>query len=281
MKINLIILLFVTLFFISCEETLSPAEYQKSVVVNGYLEEGRSIDTVKLQWTGAVDKYYDLSTQAIVGATVIVKSTDGSFVDTLIYDPTIPGRYYSNDVNKKIKARLTYELYVKTPSPDIRIVTGTTTVPDTFSMASSTLKTGDTLKYNPLAAPNNFNWTNSDLHATYLPTITSLDVNAAMIPKFFIRDTTSKDFRKPDKVGYRIGLPKEQTNTELPWIVLGYYGNTRFDVYAVDFNYSDFLNQIVAQGGELKETRYNLKGGIGVFGSQTKAKGGLTVYIKQ
>ncbi len=278
MKIKIFILVLFALFFISCEETISPADYQKEVVVNGNLEEGSAIDTVKLQWTSAVDKYYNPAVQAIVGATVVVKSTDGSFVDTLVYDSTIPGRYYSSDPSKIIKARLTYELYVKTPAPDIRVVTGVTTVPDTFRIATSTITNGDTLKYNPLAPPNNFTWTSSDLHATYLPTITSLDMNAAMIPKFFQRDTVNNP--KPDKVGYRIGLPKDQTNTMLPWIVLNYYGNTRFDVYAVDFNYSDFLNQIVMQHGELKETRYNLKGGIGVFGSQTKAKGGLTIYLK-
>ncbi len=280
MKLQLLIIALLAVFFTSCEETMSPADYQKEVVVNGNLEEGRAIDTIKVQWTGEVDKEYIVANQAIVGATVVVKSSDGSFVDTLLYDPVNPGRYYSTDSNKKITARQTYELYIKTPLPDVRIVTGVTIVPDTFSMATSTIKGGDTVKYNPFASPNNFTWTSSNYHTTYLPTITSLDVNAALIPKFFIRDTTSKDFRRPDKVGYRIGLPKEQRNTELPWIFLNYFGNTRFDVYAVDFNYSDFLNQIVTQGGELKETRYTLKGGIGVFGSQTKAKGGFTIYLK-
>ena len=280
MKLYLIIFASSAIFFASCDETALIADYQKDVVVNANLEEGRSIDTIKVQWTGEVDKKYIVANQAIVGATVVVKSSDGSFIDTLVYDLTNPGRYFSNDPNKKIRALQTYELYIKTPAPDVRIVTGVTIVPDTFSMATSTINGGDTVKYNPLASPNKFTWTSSNYHATYLPTITSLDVNAALIPKFFIRDTLSKDYRRPDKVGYRVGLPKEQRNTELPWIFLNYFGNTRFDVYAVDFNYSDFLNQIVAQRGELKETRYNLKGGIGVFGSQTKAKGGFTIYLK-
>ncbi|MDP1678496.1 MAG: hypothetical protein Q8L88_16690 [Bacteroidota bacterium] len=281
MKLYVLSIVTAALFLSACEETTLTADYQKEIVVNGNLEEGRSIDTIKVQWTGEVDKEYIVANQAVVGAIVIVKTRDGSFIDTLVYDLANPGRYYSNDPNKKIKARQTYELYIKTLAPDVRIVTGTTTVPDTFSIASSTITPGDTVQYNPLAPPNNFTWTSSNNHATYLPTISSLDVNAAMIPKFFIRDTLNKDFRRPDKVGYRVGLPKEQQNTELPWIFLNYFGNTRFDVYAVDFNYSDFLNQIVTQGGELKETRYNLNGGIGVFGSQTKAKGGFTIYLKQ
>ena len=278
MKVKFFIFVLFSLFFIACEETTSLADYQKEAVVSAFIEEGQPIDSVRILWTGSLDTYYDPAAQAIVGAAVVVKSTDGSFVDTLVYDPAIPGRYHSNNPNKKIKARLTYELYVKTPAPDVRVVTGVTTVPDTFRIATSTFTDGDTVKYNPVGAVNSFTWTSSNLHSTYFPTISSLDINAAIIPKFFQRDTINNP--KPNKVGYRIGLPKDQTHTELPWIVLNYYGNNRFDVYAVDFNYSDFLNQIVTQRGELKETRYNLKGGIGVFGSQTKAKGGLTIYLK-
>jgi len=280
MKLYYVIITAGALLLVACEESSLTADYQKEVVVNGYLEEGRSIDTIKVQWTGEVDKKYVVQNQAITGATVIVKSIDGSFVDTLVYDPLNPGRYYSNDSTKIIKAKQTYELYIKTPAPDVRIVTGTTIVPDTFSIQTSAFHNGDTVRYDPFAPPYNFTWSSSNNHATYLPTITSLDVNAAMIPKFFIRDTTNINFRRPEKVVYRIGLPKEQRSTLLPWISLNYFGNTRFDIYAVDFNYSDFLNQIVAQGGELKETRSNLKGAIGVFGAQTKAKGGFTVFLK-
>jgi hypothetical protein len=63
-------------------------------------------------------------------------------------------------------------------------------------------------------------------------------------------------------------------------VFLNYYGRTRFDVFAVDENLSDFLNQWLAlQTGELKEIRYQLRGGIGLFCSKSRAKNGLDIYL--
>ncbi|MCK9409400.1 MAG: hypothetical protein M0R68_09740, partial [Bacteroidetes bacterium] len=162
--------------------------------------------------------------------------------------------------------------------PDGKSVSSITTVPDTFSMIYTTLKHNDTMRYNSGSPVNFFAWTPSRFHGSYLPTIWSVDSNAARIPKSFIRDTVNNP--APEKLGYRIGLPKEQTYTELPWIVLGYFGKTQFDVYAIDDNYTSFLNKAAAaQGGELREVRYTIQGGLGIFGARTKAKGGITVYI--
>jgi len=264
-----------------CEEPISSSRYQKEAVVNATLFGNQNIDSLWLNWTGEVDKYYDPKALAISGATVIVTGVDIPFTDTLAYDNNNPGRYYSIDSLKTITPAKTYRLYIKTPDPDSRIITAETTVPDTFRIIESTIQNNSTIEYNVFLPVNKFVWSPSRFQATYLPTITYLDENAAMIPKAFYSDTTSPDFQRPSKVGYRIGVPKDQTNSDVPWIFLTYYGNLRFDVYAVDFNYSDFLNQAIpAQGGELKEIRYNTTGGIGVFGAKTKAFGGINAYLK-
>lgn len=268
-------------FFLGCEETPTAESYGREVVISGTLTSGSNIDTIKVTWTGEVDKLYDTKNLAISDAVVIVKGVDVAFYDSLIYDPTVPGRYYSTDDTKKIQPAKTYELYVKTFTPESRIVTATTTVPDSFSIVAATVNSGDTIRYNLLAPVHSFSWSASRLYSTYLPTISYLDSGAVIIPKIFHQDTLSKDFRKPDKVGYRIGLPPYQQNTDLPWIFLSYYGNVQFDVYAIDYNYNDFINQIIpAQGGELKEIRYRVKGGLGIFGSRTQAKNPIKIYLK-
>ncbi len=273
--------LFFFLTLNGCEEPNSGYDYDKQVVVNGTLTAGQNVDTLKLHWTSEVDKFYDRKALAIPGAIVLIKNSDGSVFDSLWYDTSNPGRYYSNDPAKKIEPTKTYLLYVKTPSPDSRIVTGMTTVPDTFSIIYSSVKNNDTLIYNPNASPHLFAWSPSKTLGTYLPTIFSLDSNAAMIPKEFYGDTTKKDFQRPEKIAYRVGLPREQTNTLLPWVFLNYFGNTRFDIFAIDENSADFLNQVIpAQGGELKEIHYRLNGGIGIFGAKTQAKNGIQAYIK-
>lgn len=276
MKTSLFIAVIIILSVTGCEESASSFSYEKHVVVTGMIEAGRSVDTIRLVYTGEVDRKYNTSDYAITNAAVKISGTDVAFTDSLIHDPLNPGRYYSADPSKVIQATKSYRLEVQLSGGSL--ISAVTTVPDTFSLIYSTLQDNSTIRYNSRNPVNFFLWTPSRLHGTYLPTIWSMDSGAARIPKTFIRDTVS--FPPPDKLGYRVGLPKEQNYTELPWIVLGYFGTNRFDVYAIDENYTSFLNQTVAaQGGELREVRYNVQGGYGVFGSRTKAKGGITVYI--
>ena len=264
------------LYITGCDESASPFDYNKQIVVTGMLESGRMIDTVKLLYTGEVDKIASSANYAIRNAVVKVIGVDVLFEDSLVYDPLNPGRYHSINPSKIILPTKTYRLEVKTQ--DGKSVSAVTTVPDTFSLVYSSLINNSTVKYNSGKTVNFFAWTASRLHGTYLPTISSLDTNAPRILKSFMRDTTMDT--PPDKIGYRVGLPKEQTYTELPWIVLRYYGKTRFDVFAVDENYNAFLNQFVTtQGGELKEIRYTVQGGLGVFWARTLAKGAITVNI--
>ncbi len=262
--------------FVGCEESNSSYTYEKQVVVTGLIEAGHIVDSIRIVYTGDPAKFYDPKDYAISNAMVIVTGIDIPFVDTLIHDPLMPGRYRSLNTLKIILPTKSYKLTVKTA--DGKSLSAETTVPDTFRITYSSLQNNSVVRYNPLAAVNKFEWTPSNLHGTYLPTISSMDSNAARIPRSFIRDTISGP--PPDKIGYRVGLPKDQTTTELPWIVLGYFGTTRFDVYAIDNNYNNFLNQFVAaQGGELREIRYNVQGGLGFFGARTQAFGGISVYI--
>ena len=274
---NIPVLFLITIAVLTgCNESPSSFAYNKQIVVTGMIEAGRAVDTIKLVYTGEVDKVYDRANYAISNAIVKVIGVDVSFEDSLVYDAVIPGRYHSLNPLKIILPTKTYRLEIHTQ--DGKTVSAITTVPDTFSMIYSTLANNSTVKYNTGAPVNFFAWTPSRLHGTYLPTISSLDSAAPRIPKSFIRDTTEGP--PPEKVGYRVGLPKDQNYTELPWIVLSYYGKTRFDVFAIDENYSHFINQYFGSGsGELAEINYNIQGGIGIFWARTQAKGGITVNI--
>lgn len=274
-----VIILFASMITWGCEETSTSISYQKEPVVNATLESGQIIDTLWLQWTGEIDKVYEPSSYAISNASVVVRGLDSDFYDSLAYDPQNPGRYYSVDPTKMIRPAETYSLSIAIPGWSQQ-VTAVTTVPDTFSIISSTLTDGDTVLYDTHAPVHQFYWSPSNDYGTYLPTVTYLDSFPALIPKFFY-DTTSVDFERPPSIAYRAGLPKDQQNSDLPWVFLSYYGNIQFDVYAVDFNYSDYLNQsIPAQGGELKDIRFNVNGGIGIFGSRTRASGSFRIYLR-
>ena len=263
------------LFFAGCESP-SSTSYEKKIVVSGLLESGRTIDTIRVSYTGEVDKLYTPSAYAIINASVKIFGVDVLFEDSLVYDTQNPGRYYSPNASKIILPGKTYRLEIRTR--DGNLITAVTTVPDTFRVTYSSVVNNSTVHYNPAQPATYFTWSPSNFLGTYLPTISSLDQNAARIPKIYIKDTTTG--LPPDKVGYRVGLPKEQTNAELPWTLLSYFGKTRFDVYAIDENYNNFLNQYTtSQLGELKEFHYAVQGALGFFGSRTQAKGGVTVNV--
>ncbi|MFA6540551.1 MAG: DUF4249 family protein [Bacteroidota bacterium] len=263
-----------TILIIGCNEPSSPSDYQKEVVVDGILVAENPIDSIDLHWTGEIDKFYDPASYAITNATVIITGVGFSFEDSLVHHSGIPGRYVTSDTTKKIVPTRTYALTITLP--DGKMITGMTTVPDTFSIIASTLKNNDTVKYDTKAPLNTFEWSDSKFQGTYLPTLASLDDNAALIPKFFDRDTINNP--KPSKIGYRIGLPKNQTNTILPWLFFNYYGSILCDIYAADDNFTDYLIQQNG-GGELNQTRYRLNGAIGVFGSVARAHGTIKIYL--
>jgi hypothetical protein len=252
MKKSVLAVVILSIFILGCEQTSTTEGYKKEVVVNATLTAGHNLDTLRLLWTGDLEQFYSPAALAIAGATVIVTGVDVDFRDSLLNDRGDRGRYFSQDAGNIILPAKSYRLSITIPGWT-GTVTAITTVPDTFHIISATVSEGDTLYYNPLAPVNKFFWTSSIYQATYMPTITYLDRNAAMIPKFYYGDTTSSDFQRPPKIGYRTGLPKDQTNTDLPWVFLSYFGNVQFDIYAVDYNYNDFISQIIpAQGGEFK-----------------------------
>jgi hypothetical protein len=276
MKNISVLFLIIIAVLTGCNESPSSFTYSRQIVVTGMIEAGRTVDTVKVVYTGEVDKVYNRTDYAIPNAIVKVIGVDVSFEDSLIYDALNPGRYHSVNPLKIILPTKTYRLEIHTV--DGKSVSAVTTVPDTFSMIYSTITNNSTVKYNTGEPVNFFSWSPSRLHGSYLPTVASLDTSAPRIPKSFIKDTTQGP--PPQKVGYRVGLPKEQNYTELPWIFLSYYGKTRFDIFAIDDNYNHFLNQYYgSQGGELAEINYNIQGGIGIFWARTQAKGGITANI--
>ena len=239
-----------------CSEPSYPSEYSNQVVVQGYLMAYQPIDSIVVRRTGRIDEYITSAGLAIKGATVIVSGN--GIADTLKEMAGFPGYYTSVRTPRNIiQAKATYSLYVRVP--DGRTVTAQTTVPDTFHIIDKDRFPRVIHYRNGLYS---IDWTSSNTYSDYITSVTSVDLSVQNpIPSNFGDNET-----KPNRTSYGFNYI-EKTHAEIPWFTFNYYGETALSVIAVDENYYSFIRQLEGGGTDIKEIKYNVNGGLGVFGS--------------
>lgn len=248
-----------------CSEPTYPSEYSNQIVVQGYLMANQPIDSIIIRRTARLEEYVSESSLAINGATVVI--TGNGVVDTLNAMPGNPGLYTSTRIPQNIiKPKQTYTLFVRTP--DDRTVTATTTVPDTFHIIGKEAFPR-VLRYRKGPDDNptklySIDWTSSNTFSDYITSVTSLDSLAGQIPQDFGNNDNNE--RKPERTSYGFNYI-DITHAEIPWFTFNYYGQHMLAILAIDKNYYDFIRQRNGGGTDIKEIRYNVTGGLGVFGS--------------
>lgn len=261
----------------SCSEPTYPSEYSNQVVVQGYLMANQPIDSIIVRRTARLEEYVSEANLAINGAIVIITSNEiNGIVDTLKAMPGNPGFYTSTrNPQNIIKPKQTYTLFVRTP--DGRTVTATTTVPDTFHIiAKETFPRVIYYRKGPDTDPTKpyiIDWTSSSMHSDYITSVTSLDSLADQIP----RDFGNNNEEKPNRTSYGFNYI-DKTHTEIPWFTFHYYGKHMLAILAIDNNYYNFIRQANSGGTDIREIKYDVIGGLGVFGSA--AMDSLTVALQ-
>jgi Domain of unknown function (DUF4249) len=242
-----------------CSEPTYPTAYSNQVVVQGYLMANQPIDSIVVRRTARLEEYVSGSALSIQNATVIV--TGNGIADTLKEMQGFPG-YYTSVRNPRniIKPRQTYDLFVQTP--DGRTVTASTTVPDTFHIIGKE-NFPRILHYRQGLFM--IDWTSSNSYSDYITSVTSVDLS--------ILDPIPSDFgnrddngNKPSRTSYGFNYI-DNTHTEIPWFTFKYYGENALAIEAIDKNYYDFIRQLNGGGTDIREMKYNVNGGLGVFGS--------------
>ena len=248
--------LFAAMAISGCSEPSYPSEYSNQVVVQGYLMAYQPIDSIVVRRTGRIDEYITGSSLAIRGARVIVSGN--GIADTLKEMTGFPGYYTSVRTPQNIiQAKTTYTLYVRVP--DGRIVTAQTTVPDTFHIIDKD-KFPRVIHYRK--GLYSIDWTSSNTYSDYITSVTSVDLSVENpIPNNFGDNET-----KPNRTSYGFNYV-EKTHAEIPWFTFNYYGETALSVVAVDENYYSFIRQLEGGSTDIREIKYNVNGGLGVFGS--------------
>lgn len=248
-----------------CSEPTYPSEYSNQIVVQGYLMANQAIDSIIVRRTARLEEYVSESSLAINGATVVI--TGNGIIDTLKAMPGNTGFYTSmRNPQNIIKPKQTYTLFVRTL--DDRIVTATTTVPDTFHIIG---KEAFPRMLHYRKGPNDdprklytIDWTSSNSFSDYITSVTSLDSIVDQIPRDFGNNENNE--RKPERTSYGFNYI-DITHAEIPWFTFNYYGQHMLAILAIDKNYYDFIRQRSGGGTDIREIRYNVTGGLGVFGS--------------
>lgn len=252
-----------------CSEPAGNNTYSDQLVVNAYLVGNEPIDSIFVQRTGRVTELYTDESAAVTNAVVVI--TGNNFVDTLVQDPGMHGMYASRHKERLVRPGASYSLSVRVPGYDD--VSGTTSVPDTFSVTNSGAFPRTT-RYTPAAAPFSVAWNDSRLFEDYLVVVRSLDLTQGQIPKSFTNDQV------PDRTQIGFFL-KDAHASEISWLYFNYYGKTEITVVAVDKNYFDYMKQAMAGQGasDIREIRYNLTGALGVFGAETVANNRIEMTV--
>lgn len=258
-----------------CNEPIQPDEYSRKLVVSAFLIAEQPIDSVFITRTVGISEYYDPKMLAITDAVVEITLVDtvnssANVTYTLLHDAANPGRYYSSAIILPLR---TYLLSIN--APGYPLVSGRTSVPDTFSIVNRD-EIPDTVLYDPNNPTYTPRWNSGRNNFGYVISITSVDTSASFIPD----NWHGSGDEKPDRLSSGFIMPNNNSIV-IPWLALSYYGRNDIVIEAVDSNYFDFIRQyVVSQGPELRQIRYNLANAVGVFGSSTRAHNCFSIFIK-
>lgn len=288
---NIISLLTLVVLLSSCE-LYKQDSYEEYYVVESYLVAGGSLPPVRLSTTSPIEKKYTFEETALSNARVQIR--------LLNRDSTISSRYEYRETNKGIyipKTAITvrdqrlYQLHITTGNGDV--ITSTTYVPGNFDkkkeLQDRYLYQGNE-QIEIRVTPSSY-ITNRQTY--YIFTVNVVRPAPYKLTPFY----KSLVFDQENKIeNYYVnssGIINEKSyerNTDntislkVPWLAIAFYQDNDIIVNAIDDNMYDFLrSQRVQTGGsnmspgEIQNIRYNIDGGIGIFGSM--ASDTMRVYI--
>jgi hypothetical protein len=244
-----------------CKEPTSPNEYRNELVVCGFLIANENVPDITVRRTARIDEFYTPEAVAITNALVIVAGN--GLVDTLEHSRGIPGTYYSTHSTIgpgrwAIKPATSYTLTVI--APGYPVVTGTTTVPDAIELTN---RADIPRQLTYLDGSLRLEWNANNHYADFLFSVTSLDSPAVKIDR---NNPHADTTRLPGRTKFQFGL-YGMDHTIVPWFTFNYYGRNSIAISAIDSNYYDFIRQTIVEGTDIRDIRFSLQGGVGVFGS--------------
>lgn len=267
----------------ACEE-YAQDDYREYVVLEAYAVANRPLPEVRLSTALPTDQAYHFSDAALDGANIQITllDNDGAGGDVFGYIPASEkGVYIPESPAHRVLAGRTYRIDIDFNNRP-EIIRAQTTIPDDFEIISDI---PDRIVYqspNQLELVVSATETTRDPHVFVFNAIAQNPVleNLAPFWKELVEeddDTQVEDFYMHDSGLINEGNfdvnPDGTITIQYPWIGIAFFEENLFAINSVDKNLSELVSsQEVQLGGstlspgEIPNLRYNVEGGIGIFG---------------
>jgi hypothetical protein len=278
---NVTLITAIFIFFAGCE-LYEQDSYQEYYVVEAYLIANDILPELRLSTTTPVEQEYEFEDNAVVSAEAEIRllNPDSSIAQVYPYEEFQDGIYVPQ-VTVNVQSERLYQLHVVTQANDT--ISATTYVPGSFETVNElqsryTYQSEEQIEVT--TTPSSYI---SGRQTFYIFSVNVIDPDSANLTPFY-RDLV---FEQENEIsGYYINSSgiinegnydrNENGNITLtvPWLAVAFYETNDIVASAIDNNMYDFLrSQDVQTGGsnlspgEIQNVRYNVNGGIGIFGS--------------
>ena len=275
-------------------ELYNKSDYKEYYVVESYLQAGDRLPLIRLSRTAPIDAEYSFEEYAVSGADVEINllNPDSSVATTYEYLQQSDG-VYSPSLDATVQDNQLYQLSILTEDDDS--IHATTFVPGNFETVN---ELEDSYTYQSeqqielTATPSSYI---TNRQAYYIFNVNVLNPDSANLTPFY-RDLVEEE--NNDFESYTINssgiinaanyqrTPDGNIKLRVPWLAIAFFETNKIIVNALDDNMYNFLrSQDVQTGGstlspgEIQNIRYNVEGGIGIFGSM--ASDTNQVYISR
>ena len=267
-----------TIIFVTACSVNNTNTIKKQYVVQAYLIANEYLPSIRLSTTVAPGVEYIQRQVAVSNGKMEIRllNNDHSVRDIYPYRYDDNGIYVS-ELNIRVKAGQTYQLYITFPD-NHSIISSVTTIPDSLRILkvlndtvhygqSKPVQIQSAVQANP-SRKYIFNLKTQDPQRLTPYYQHQLDTDPNQTPEWYylveseIMNETNFKFVSDDVI-----------ELVLPWDTIAFYGPNLVYVNVIDTNLYDFLRSINTKNnnqfnaGYINEVIYHIKGGIGIFGS--------------
>lgn len=277
-------LLLLSLITLSGCDLYQQDDYEEYYVVEAYLVAGDLLPLVRLSTTSPIEQEYSFEDNAVSNAQVAIQrlNPDSSVAQTYGYQQQDPGRYVPA-TNAIVRDGQLYRLSITTV--DGTEISATTFVPGNFTTVNElqdqyTYQSEQQIEVR--ATPSSYI---TGRQTYYIFTVNAVSPDTSKLTPFyrdlvFDQDNDIEDYSINSSGIISEGNYEQNEDgtitLKVPWLAIAFYENNFVIANAIDDNMYDFLrSQDVQTGGstlspgEIQNIRYNVEGGIGIFGSMS------------